>query len=368
MDLPKLETLLNPCPEAPPSGPSLDYQDDFIELFWLRNGQAEVIYGEMKIDAAPPDWADLASRAIALFRQSHDLRLAMLLTEAWLALDGLEGLAHGLQLINRLIREEWPSLHPQLDASDGDDPLERCNALSPLGKKDGFLLQVGKHILYTSAQLGPVALQTLANIQDNNSTSAYMEDIIRCCANDGMPQLFASLNQLDHCLSLTGQMEQQLDSLVGTQHNLSLQELRRLLTQAGNFIREYLPDSPAANASDVDAENETFYEAGELNDRRQVAWVLQQVLLYFARHEPSSPVPIFISRSLRLMNMNFVEIICDMAPSGLGEIQLLHGPIDNPQSAQQDAPSGQHNREREQDTQPYGQHSPFQDDEPDDEY
>ena len=56
-----------------------------------------------------------------------------------------------------------------------------------------------------------------------------------------------------------------------------------------------------------------------------VVAALDRVLDYYARHEPSSPVPLLVGRAKRLVSMSFFEAIKELAPSGLKELQTLAG-------------------------------------------
>ena len=53
--------------------------------------------------------------------------------------------------------------------------------------------------------------------------------------------------------------------------------------------------------------------------------ILDAVCIYYAQREPSSPVPILLNRAKRLVNMNFLDIIRDMTPSGVTEAQMYAG-------------------------------------------
>ena len=43
-------------------------------------------------------------------------------------------------------------------------------------------------------------------------------------------------------------------------------------------------------------------------------------------NEPTNPAPLLIQRAQRLMKKNFMEIIRDLLPDGLGQIEKLAGP------------------------------------------
>ena len=53
--------------------------------------------------------------------------------------------------------------------------------------------------------------------------------------------------------------------------------------------------------------------------------MLDRVCDYLDRHEPTNPAPLLIRRAQRLMTMNFLEIVREMAPEGLDSLQKITG-------------------------------------------
>src|SRR5476649_1788550 len=101
-----------------PCGSNLEYDADFVALEQDVLGKPEVQYGNTITAAAPPEWKSIKRVATQLLVRSRDLRLAVHLLRANLALQGVSGLTDGLRLIERLLEERWDSVHPQLDAED----------------------------------------------------------------------------------------------------------------------------------------------------------------------------------------------------------------------------------------------------------
>ena len=64
---------------------------------------------------------------------------------------------------------------------------------------------------------------------------------------------------------------------------------------------------------------------GEVRSREDAIRLLDKVCAYMERTEPASPAPLLIRRAQRLMTMNFVEIIEDLAPDGLTQIRTIAG-------------------------------------------
>jgi len=52
---------------------------------------------------------------------------------------------------------------------------------------------------------------------------------------------------------------------------------------------------------------------------------LDRIIEYYAKHEPSSPLPILLHRARRLVGADFMTIIQDIAPGGLDNVRLIGG-------------------------------------------
>jgi type VI secretion system protein ImpA len=64
---------------------------------------------------------------------------------------------------------------------------------------------------------------------------------------------------------------------------------------------------------------------GEPRSREDVVRALDGICAYYARNEPSSPVPLLLERCKRLVAMSFLDIVKDMVPDGLSTIQTIAG-------------------------------------------
>jgi type VI secretion system protein ImpA len=62
-----------------------------------------------------------------------------------------------------------------------------------------------------------------------------------------------------------------------------------------------------------------------INSRQDVTRILDQICLYYEKNEPASPVPLLLKRAARLVDKDFFEIIQDVAPESVDQIQKLIG-------------------------------------------
>jgi type VI secretion system protein ImpA len=65
--------------------------------------------------------------------------------------------------------------------------------------------------------------------------------------------------------------------------------------------------------------------SGAIRNRTDVITTLDKICDYYAKAEPSSPVPLLLQRAKRLVNKDFMEIIRDLTPGGITEMEVIGG-------------------------------------------
>ena len=66
--------------------------------------------------------------------------------------------------------------------------------------------------------------------------------------------------------------------------------------------------------------------SGEINSREDVIRILDRACQYYERHEPASPVPLLLRRARGLVHKDFLEIMRDLAPGGVQDVEKIKGP------------------------------------------
>jgi type VI secretion system protein ImpA len=64
---------------------------------------------------------------------------------------------------------------------------------------------------------------------------------------------------------------------------------------------------------------------GVVRSRDDVVMLLDKIIGYYERHEPSSPLPMLLSRCRKLAALSFLDIVKDLAPAALQQIELIGG-------------------------------------------
>lgn len=333
--------LLEIDPDAQ-CGPNLEYDPDFVALEQEVLGKPEVQYGDTITPAVPPDWKQIRRLAGSLFERSRDLRLAVHLLRANLALSGIEGLADGLTLIERLLAERWDSVHPELDPDDDLDPTLRINSLAVLADTGSMLRDLKDAPLVVLPGLGPLTMKMLDIANGEMAPPEGQEKIaigsIESALADVSPeQLAISVALLARALAGAVNIEVILVRQVGSSQALNLDGLTRPLRKAHDFLARQqqgtgdssdAPGAEAGDAGDTGAAPRAPRAgiSGEIASRDDVVKMLDKLVQYYGRHEPSSPIPILLERAKRLVPMNFFEIMKDLAPEGIAQLTVIRGP------------------------------------------
>ncbi|OPA83774.1 type VI secretion protein ImpA [Pseudomonas fluorescens] len=327
--------LAQPLGEADACGQNFEYDPQFLELEEEALGKPEVQYGDTITQAIEPNWKRVMVLAQPMLERSRDLRLAIWLTRAQLNLNGIAGLAAGLELVQALLENCWDGLHPQLDPDDDNDPLLRINILAFLCEPTGLLRDVLDTPLISARSVGSVSLRQVevANGERSGDGENVSLAMIEGAFVEADPlELVATEAALARALALSVSIEQLLTEKVGVGRAIDLSGLATLLRRAGDVIRRRLPGEAPAEAAPVavsvaSVAAVTVPQAprGEINNREDARQTIDRLCTYFQTHEPASPVPFLLQRAKSLIDKNFMELLQDLAPDGLAQLALVSG-------------------------------------------
>ncbi|MFJ4344265.1 type VI secretion system protein TssA [Pseudomonas sp. NPDC089401] len=323
-----LAALTDALSAASPCGENLEYDADFLALEYAAQGTPDVEYGATLTEAVAPDWKRVHSLALALGRRSRDLRLAMYLTRAELHLHGVAGLAAGLALIEVLLAEHWQHVHPQLDPDEDNDPQLRINSLAGLCDGVGLLRDLRATPLVEVAGLGRASLRDIDQGSDDPRRAGEqdMALIEAMFQQAGHGPLAATLAWLEQACQASRRIEALLTEQVGCSRALDLSALTSLLQRGAGCLRQRLPQLPATLPAEAAlASVAGAAPRGPIDSREDVRQALDQLCRYFAVHEPGSPVPLLLQRAGKLLDLNFIELLQDLAPDGLAQMAQVSG-------------------------------------------
>lgn len=330
-----------PVSDDAPSGPNLEYDARFLSLEAALRGTAEVEYGSTLTPATPPDWQVVNTLALALITETRDLRIAVALARAGLALHGVAGLAEALSLLAWLLAQQWDTIHPQLESEDDFDPMLRINVLAALVEPSQLLRELRAAALVQVRALGSFSLRDIEGGREQVRSEEGAEDgskaiaVIDAAFAAADPEaLAATLAALQAARDSVHVIEEQLALRVGASQSLDLAPLAVLITQALAVVRDHVripaapPDAAGADpivegaAADAPARARA---SDTIASRADVVHMLDRLCTYYAQHEPASPIPLLLQRARRLVDKSFVELLEDLAPDGLAQLARASG-------------------------------------------
>ncbi|MGX5846275.1 type VI secretion system protein TssA [Mesorhizobium sp. PL10] len=386
-----LALWLAPLDGENPSGEDLRNDPAFHELERLTEPQVKVVHDGRNKPAAqstiPVDWAAVLGKAEELRAHGRDLRLLVTVTRALANEEGLAGLAQGLTLIARTLETHWETMHPAL--RPGGQPreaaLRRLNALADLqNSQDGLLANLRQMVFFAPRPFGPIsgrdleqgALDDRVMLQEAASGLNAAEKAALVSAHGQL------LNRVSNgCAAQQDQAGEQMTALIAGAHaaiealdavdtalnarlegsGTAVPELKRFLQRVQTTLERNTavetteeaatpgaspapatasPTTPARNGHGAET-MASYAEPGaglpdRISSRDDVVKCLDLVVAFYDRTEPSSPIPHLARRVRRMVHMDFVELMEDLAPSGLKEFRLLAGVPDAKKTAQKD--------------------------------
>jgi type VI secretion system protein ImpA len=336
------EELLKPISDQAPCGGDLSYDPSFQALETMVRGKPETQFSP----AEPPDWKDLYARCLELFARSKDLRIATILSVAVLELHGLPGFQESLALIKGLLERYWATIYPQLDPSDDSDPLERMNIIATMATPIGtfgdpfrILERLRAAPLCDSVQMGRYGLADILRAEtgapaEGDKPAPTLPQIDAAFRDSNQEELGGLYRTLSNCVTLVTGTDDLLTRTVGASRAPDLTPLLAELVSMQKRVAPYLPaiSHPAAIEGTVPASGISISLApttpsftGEIRSREDVVKLLDKICDYYTQAEPSSPVPLVLKRAARLAEMDFMQIIQDMSPEAIAQIQKITG-------------------------------------------
>ncbi|MEJ8472468.1 type VI secretion system protein TssA [Roseibium algae] len=334
-----LDDLLRSFGEDAPSGEDLEYDPEFTELQLASHPGEEKVVGDSVISAEDPDFAEVTRLATSLLERTKDIRIAVILANAALRTEGLSAFEETLCYIRRCLEEQWESIHPQLDEEDDNDPTMRVNAVIGLTDREGVLASLRSAPLTNSRSLGTFCLRDLQlangeietppeaiNVPNQQTISAAFQD---SDAEHLTRLVQATSASFDHVKAITAIFEDRIGAL-----GPDLAPLQKTLYDIGRKLSTYVENDTAEPIEEpLDNETQTLEptaatrpaNVGSISSPDDVKKAIDRIVEYYARYEPSSPLPLLLNRARRLVSADFVTIMRDMAPQGIENVSLIGG-------------------------------------------
>jgi len=312
------------------------------------------------------DWGDVQNKAGELAAGGQDLRLLVIVTRSLFHTDQFAGFAAGLDMITQLLDQSWDTLHPTLRErpTPKEAALRRINALMQLENDESGLLGDMEYLpVFTLRGIGPISGYDLASAKltddqvlregpsglgqtEQAAQSAEHAELVkrvsgacRAYSAEHPDDMEALCNAVTASKAALTAMESKLSDKLGgngagVKFNALLQFLERIERTLDEIAigddematdsPEPTDDSPAAHSTP----KTTSSVPGTISTRKDVEKYLDMIIAFYERTEPSSPIPHLARRMRRMVPMDFVELMNEVAPSGMKEFRNAAGVTD----------------------------------------
>lgn len=366
-----IEDWLAPIEGDNPSGVDLRNDRRFLAIEALMQPQVEVVRDDannpVSHSAVPVEWDEVLKSADELRKEGRDIRLLVIVTRALANESGFEGLANGLTLIAKTLGKYWDNVHPALreGRAPRDAAMRRTNALMDLqNDDDGLLGDLEQHTWLSPRGVGPITGHDLymgmlsvsdmlneaasgLGVSEKQKLSSEHENLVKrvkagCTAfadqeTDEMDKLKADLKAAQDALT---DVEAALKTAL--EADITFPELKQFMTRVGSTLNSAKAPAAAEEEGEAPVTNVTAPEAaaqsngaqpaagggaipGKINSRKEVEKCLDLIIEFYERTEPSSPIPHIARRLRRMVPMDFLELIQEIAPGGMKEFKSNAG-------------------------------------------
>jgi type VI secretion system protein ImpA len=353
-----LAALAAPLAGDAPAGPDLrqDFAPDSL-YYRLRDARAEAREIERRSDhdpaadaGVPTQWRTVRGLAIrALSEQTKDLEIAAWLTEAWVRLDGLAGLAAGSRVIADLVSGLWEhGLHPQPDEDGIETQVAPITGLNGQGN-DGTLMQpLRKSALFPGPDGSMVCywqyiqseeLETVTDPARRKQRLAAnvfpLADLATAARQAGGERLSALRAEAREAAAAWTRMARVLDEKAGS-NAPPTGRVRDLLNAIAAVAALYAPpetdeiaaDSPVPESTvepidDQPATTSAPARTARPVTREDMLRELERIADFFRRTEPHSPLAYTLEEAVRRGRLTWPELLSEVVPDDKARSAML---------------------------------------------
>ncbi len=364
-----VEELLEPISDEMPCGE----EGSLFALEEIVKEHGAGIVAGAELETAEPNWAELQEQSESHFKECKHLRTALFLTLSGMNRGGVAGFRDGLSLIKGLIERYWDTMYPELDPDesmgDPDGWMERENILNDMsaplatvGDTMKFIQRLRSTPLTNSRQLGCFSLRDIqaamaAGGGDGDGEGgegdssvpkmSLIQGAFEDTDQDEIEVMYTALTEASELLdgireALSEKLSQSVpptfDNIASMLKDM-VKPLHKELDRRGFFDEEDFGDDDFGSDEDGDGEGSSDGDGGGsggggrrgdmasagINSREDVLKAFGLIYKYYSKNEPSSPVPLIMKRAERLVTASFYDIISDLSPGAVSDIESITG-------------------------------------------
>lgn len=336
MDFPDLSTLTSELPENR-CGENCEYEQIYMDLDALAVGVPDSEMGTSVTEGKDPDFSKLCSSCLSLWEKTRDLRVATYYTIGLSCTSGLDGLKFGLQVIDYLIDSMWDDFYPKLDPEDDNDPTERVNILHMLSPQSGsyndpirFIFHLRENRFVDSLPYTIRDVMFVKGLIEGNADNDVDPIVLNAELNGVSEDEMSNRRQcVDDIMDLLTKISTSMNEKMGNSGYLNLETLISEMKNIKKCFSSYSKGSASSDISDSVQNNEVSEQPVSsrntapsekvnlgfdiksyvVSDRGDALMLIKKCSDFFAKTEPTSPLPFLLNRALRMSDMNLLDIM-----------------------------------------------------------
>lgn len=310
----EVQLFFSPISQTMPSGADMVFSHEFDQIREARREDDPTLeQGAWVTEIKLADWPQVLSIAQkVLLEQSKDLRVAGWWCEANTRINGLDGLAQGLQLVAGLCSRYWDSLHPEPVDGDMEERIGSldwliANAVQwlrevPVAKSGTAVLRLlDLDMLRSGDGAGQGVTQAEAETVRRNTPIEFYNKLVKSLTSCriGVESLKEVVDtKLGEHGPVFSVLFEQLERLEHTVHRYAKEA--GVVASASTDLGHSADGSVTAFAGETFAEKQAVRVLpGPIASREQAIAQLREVAEFFRQTEPHSPVTYLAEKAAR---------------------------------------------------------------------
>jgi type VI secretion system protein ImpA len=311
---------------------------DLEDTQLLASFDAYRLFGRSAPVTDETDWREIRDRSLEALKTSKDFRLLAHLAGAVVRTDGMVPFLQLLSVAAHWL-QSWPGeVFPRVD----DDAILRRNALNGFADRMAIVDGVRRMPILTHRQLGPLSIRDIeigtgqAAPAEGETAPADAARLNAVLSATPVEELSALAAQIDEGVRSLKSVEEAMRSAGGVQAAPEFGNLLTPLGRAFKLISDHLATrapaqgvAPGSGDAPAPSGNGTGVAVNGIGSREDATRALDAVAAYFRANEPSSPIPLLIERTKRLVAKDFLAVLEELAPDALPQAKAASGVRDS---------------------------------------
>jgi|GEM_PF-1810542 len=313
--------------------------EDLEDTQLLASFDAYRLFGQSAPLDAETDWREIRDRSLDALKTSKDFRLLAHLAGATVRTDGFAPFPQILSVAARWLELWEKEVFPRVD----DDAILRRNALNGFADRMAIVDGVRRTPILVHRQLGSLSIRDIeiATGQvppaEGDAAAADASQLNALLSATPVEELSALSAQLDEAVGSLKSIEDSMRSQGGVEAAPEFSTLATPLARTLKLVRDHLATRAGADSAAAEGDGAAAASNGAgggvavagIRSREDATRALDAVAAYFRTNEPSSPIPLLLERTKRLVAKDFLAVLEELAPDALAQAKAASGVRDS---------------------------------------